>query len=90
MTLHRCGRLHTLAVGVVVAAALMLGGCSSSPSADELRQLETLKAEVASMQKQVGDLEKKKADLEKELADLNAKTQKAKDDQQVVRQRLGK
>ena len=90
MTLHRFGSLRPLATGVVLAAALTLGGCSSSPSEDELRQLEMLKGEVTSLQKKVGTLEQRKADLEKELADLNAKIQKAKDDQQVVRQRLGK
>lgn len=79
-----------LPVAVVAAGLLFFGGCSSSPSQEELTQLQTLKEEVASLQKQVSDLEKKKSGLEKELSDLAEKTKKAKDDAEIVRQRLGK
>jgi outer membrane murein-binding lipoprotein Lpp len=82
----------TLSLGgaMLLAGSLVLAGCSSSPSEDELRQLNQLKDEVASLQRQVSQVEQQKAALEKEIADKNAKLRDCQADQQVVRQRLGK
>lgn len=87
-------KLHSKALSLggalLVAGSLLLTGCSSSPSEEELRQLNQLKDELASLQKQVAQLEQQKSALEREVAEKNAKLKDCADDQQVVRQRLGK
>jgi septal ring factor EnvC (AmiA/AmiB activator) len=82
----------TLSLGGVclLAGSLMLGACSSSPSEDELRQLNQLRDEVASLQRQVSQIQQQKSALEKEIADKNMKLKDCADDQATVRQRLGK
>lgn len=76
--------------GTLLLGGLLLVGCSSSPSADELQQLNMLKDQASSLQREVSSKEQTKAALEKEIADKNAKLKKCADDQQVVKQRLGK
>ncbi len=76
--------------GTLLLGGLLLAGCSSSPSAEELQQLNMLKDQAASLQREVSSKEQTKAALEKEIADKNAKLKKCADDQQVVKQRLGK
>jgi septal ring factor EnvC (AmiA/AmiB activator) len=82
----------TLSLGgaFLLAGSLMLAACSSSPSEDELRQLNQLKDEVASLQRQVSQIDQQKSALEKEIAEKNAKLKNCADDQATVRQRLGK
>ena len=82
----------TLSLGgaFLLAGSLMLAGCSSSPSEEELRQLNQLKDELASLQRQVSQVQQQKSALEKDVAEKNAKLKDCQDDQQVVRQRLGK
>lgn len=84
--------MKTLSLGgaFLLAGSLMLAGCSSSPSEEELRQLNQLKEEVASLERQVSQVDQQKSALAKEIADKNAKLKDCQDDQQVVRQRLGK
>jgi len=81
--------------GVLYACLLLLLGmvltsCSSSPSVEELRQLAELKDQVSSLQREVSSKEQLKNNLDKEVADKNARLRKCNDDQQVVRQRLGR
>lgn len=77
----------TLMIGALVIAGLS-SGCSSNATEDELRQLEELKAEVASMEKEVQNLETEKAALLKSIADNDAKLKKCNDDKVIVEQRL--
>lgn len=77
-----------LAIGLLVSG-LVIAGCSSSPSEEELRQLNDLKAEVASLQRDVSAREQRKSALDSDIAEKNAKLQKCNEDKQVVRQRLG-
>lgn len=76
--------------GVIIAGLLMVVGCSSSPSEEELQQLTALKAEVASLEKQVKDRQAEKAALEKQIAEKNGKLQQCQSDQQAVKSALGK
>lgn len=71
-------------------SGMMLVGCSSRPDEAQMKQLDDLKAEIAVLQKEVSAKEQEKAALEKEVAEKSAKVQKAKADQQIVKQRLGK
>ncbi len=80
----------SLVASLLVSGSVGLVGCSSSPSADELTQLNNLKDEAASLQRDLSNKDQQKAALDKEIADKNAKLKKCNDDQQVVKQRLGK
>ena len=51
---------------------MVLTGCSSKPSDQELKQLEDLKAEVSSLEKQISAAESEKAALQKSIADKDA------------------
>ena len=55
-----------------------------------MRQLTTLQDEVASLQKDAATKDQQRATLEREVAEKQARLKKCQDDQQVVRQRLGR
>ena len=83
-------RITGFGVVLAVALALALAGCSSKADEEQLKQLDDLKAEVASLQRDISSKEQQRGTLDREVADKNAKIQKCNDDQQTVRQRLGK
>jgi|APIni6443716594_1056825.scaffolds.fasta_scaffold291543_2 septal ring factor EnvC (AmiA/AmiB activator) len=78
----------SLGVALLLAGSLVFAGCTSKPDEAEMKQLNDLKAEVASLQKEIASKEQAKAALEKEVAEKNAKLKKCADDQAVVKQRL--
>jgi outer membrane murein-binding lipoprotein Lpp len=78
-----------LLVAVCFGAAMMAAGCSSSPSDEELKQLDDLKAQTSSLEKQVADKTREKAALEKQLAEKNAKLQQCQSDQEAVKKAMG-
>lgn len=80
----------TLATAFLLSGSLVLFSCSSSPDEEMLRQLDELKEEHASLEKEAAEKEQRRAALDKEIAEKNAKLKKCNDDQQVVKQRLGK
>ncbi len=82
--------LQGVMIAALLSGGLMLSGCSSSPSDEELKQLDDLKAEVTSLQKQVDDKQAQKSALEKQIADKNAKIQQCQSDQEAVKKGLGK
>lgn len=55
-----------------------------------MKQLNDLKSEVASLQRDISAKEQQRGTLDREDADKNARVKKCNDDQQTVRQRLGK
>lgn len=75
---------------LLFSSSLVLWGCSSSPDEAQMKQLNDLKEEVASLQKEVAAKEQQKAEADRDLAEKNAKLKKCNDDQQVVKQRLAK
>lgn len=75
---------------LLLSGSLMLSGCSSHPDEEQMKQLNDLKEEVASLQKDMAAKEQQKANLDREIAEKNAKLKKCNDDQQVVKQRLSK
>jgi septal ring factor EnvC (AmiA/AmiB activator) len=83
-------KVSLLAVTLFFSGSLLLVGCSSSPDEAQMQQLNDLKKEYADLQNDQAQKEQQKATLTKEVADKNAKLKKCNDDQQVVRQRLGK
>lgn len=81
--------LQGLVVAIMVSGGVMLSGCSSSPSDEELKALDDLKAQVSALDKEVGDLQAQKTSLEKVLADKNAKIQQCQSDQDAVKKGSG-
>lgn len=77
-------------VALLLSSSAMLTGCSSGPDEAQLKQLDDLKGEVASLAREVDDKEKQVEALNRELAAKNDKIKKCNDDQQVVKQRLAK
>ena len=89
--MHKITRKVTVfSVALLFLGTLTLVGCSSKPDDKQMKQLNDLKAEVASLQKDIAAKEQEKAGLEKEVAAKNAKMTKIQQDQQIVKQRLGK
>lgn len=78
----------TLMIGAVLTAGLLATGCSSNASEEELRQLEALKAEVASIENEVRTLESEKASLQQSIAEKDAQLNKCNEDKKIVEQRL--
>jgi len=75
---------------LLVPGILVMSSCSSSPSEEEMAQLNTLKEEYAALQNEMATLNQEKGALEKELAEKEAMLKKCNDDQATVRTRLGK
>ncbi len=82
--------INLLIITSLMIGAVVLSSCSSSPSAEELRQLSDLKASVQALEKQIGDKKSEKARLEKQVAEKNGKLQQCQSDQEVVKKGLGK
>ncbi len=82
-------KLSTLAVvGMLFASTLV--GCSNNPSAEELKQLEDLKAEVSSLEKQIQTRESEKQALLKAIAEKDAQLAQCTKDKEALKARTGK
>ena len=77
----------SLMLGALLIGGLLASGCSSGPSEADLKALEELKAEVASLERQVSDLESQKTALQQSVADKDAQLKKCNDDKAVVQER---
>jgi len=78
---------------VGLTAALLLGtlvlwGCSSSPSKDELKQLETTQAEIASLAQKSNALKMEEASLQQSISEKQAKLKSCQDDKTAVETKL--
>ncbi|HMK38646.1 MAG TPA: hypothetical protein VK569_04840 [Bacteroidota bacterium] len=89
--MHKLNRTVTArALAILFAGSVVLVGCSSSPDEAQMKQLNDLKEEVATLQKDVAAKEEQKSTLDKQIAEKNAKLKKCNDDQAIVKQRLAK
>lgn len=82
--------VHSVSAVCLLAVALLIVGCARTPTEEEMRQLNDLKAEVASLERQVRDKQSEKADIERMIADKNKKLSECRDDQEAVKKALGK
>ena len=82
--------IKPLVIAIVLAGGMVFSSCSSSPSEEQLKQLNDLKQEVSSLEKQISDKQREKAGLEKQIADMNGKLQQCQSDQEAVKKGLGK
>ena len=83
----KCIRLFIVAVSL--AGGVVLTGCSSSPSDEELRALTELQAQVRQMEDQVVQKQRENATLEKQNAEKNGKLQQCQADQEGVKKAMG-
>jgi len=79
-----------LIITAFVAVGALITGCSSAPSAEELKQLDDLKATVKNLQMKVAEKKGEKGNLEKQIAEKNGKLQQCQSDQEAVKKGLGK
>jgi outer membrane murein-binding lipoprotein Lpp len=76
-----------LVVGIL-AGSLLLSGCTSRASEEEMKALSDMKAEVASLNKEVGQKERDKAALDREVTEKTNKLQQCAKDKEAVKARL--
>lgn len=74
--------------GVLMASSLVLWGCSSSPSKDELKQLETTQAEITSLTQKESALKREKASLRQTIDNRKATLKTCQDDMTAVELKL--
>lgn len=80
-------RIWAVSAGLVLSS-IVLWGCSSAPSKDELRQLETTRAEIASLTQRASALRTEAASLRDAIKDQRAKLKACQDDQTAVEAKL--
>jgi outer membrane murein-binding lipoprotein Lpp len=74
----------------ILCGGILVAGCSSAPSEEEMRQLNELKAEVASLERRIADMKKEKDNIDRMMAEKNAKLKQCQDDQEAVKKAMGK
>lgn len=79
-----------LIAAVFLAGGLILSGCSSSPSDEEMTQLTKLQEQVRSLENDIHAMQGEKANLEKQVAEKNGKLQQCQADQEAVKKGMGK
>ena len=79
-----------LAMAVVGSAMLLFAanGCKSTPSAEELKQLEDLKAEVTSIDKEINARQSEKASLQRSIGEKDVQLQQCMKDKEAVQQHI--
>jgi septal ring factor EnvC (AmiA/AmiB activator) len=80
----------TIGVTLLFSASLLQFGCSSGPDDTQLKSLQTLKDEVAQLEKEIKEKDTKKGELDKVIAEKSAGLKKINDDKAIVKQRLAK
>ncbi|MBI5019837.1 MAG: hypothetical protein HZB59_00170 [Ignavibacteriales bacterium] len=78
----------TLVVSLITGG-MLISSCSSSPSEEELQQLNSLKAQVSALENQIKEKKSEKASIEKQVAEKNGKLQQCQSDQEAVKKGLG-
>jgi len=78
-------RKNVLALVVALAlSSIVFGGCSSNPSKDELKQLETTQAEISSLAQKAGALRIEKVSLQQAVQHMRSKLKSCQDEQAAV------
>ncbi len=73
---------------VLVLSSMILWGCSSNPSKDELKQLETTQAEITSLTQKASALRMEKASLQQAIKDKQSTLKTCQDEQAAVDEKL--
>jgi chromosome segregation ATPase len=73
---------------VIIAISALVLGCARRPNAEELAQLEDLKAEVAALEREISSKEEERNRLQQQASQLDQDLKKCAEDKELVRQRL--
>jgi chromosome segregation ATPase len=73
---------------VIIAISALIMGCARRPNAEELAQLEDLKAEVASLEREIGSKQQERSQLQQQVSQLDQNLRTCAEDKEKVRQRL--
>jgi len=73
---------------VIITISALLMGCARRPSAEELAQLQDLRAEVAALEREISAKEQEKSGLQQQVSQLDQDMRKCAEDKEKVRQRL--
>jgi outer membrane murein-binding lipoprotein Lpp len=79
---------RTIVFAALALGSLVVGGCSSSPSKEELNQLEATRAEIASLSQKANALKTEKTTQQGIIAIKEAKLKNCQDDQIAVAAKL--
>ena len=77
-----------LGMAFLFSIALVLSGCSSEASVEQLQKIKELEAEKASLEQSVRTKEAEKSGLQSELNSLSSKLDNCNQEQETVKQRL--
>ncbi len=73
---------------VIITISALIMGCARRPSAEEVAQLEDLKAEVAALEREIASKEEEKSSLQQQVSQLDQDLRECAEDKEKVRQRL--
>jgi hypothetical protein len=82
-------KAFTLSVIGLAMMAVVLTGCSNTPSEEELKQLDDLKAQVASLEKEIAAKSAEKDALLKAIGEQDAQLALCLKDKAAVQAKLG-
>ncbi len=85
MTLIKKVMTHVL---VIITISALIMGCARRPSAEELAQLEDLRAEVAALEREIESKEGERSSLQQQVSELDQNLRTCAEDKEKVRQRL--
>ena len=77
-----------LGMAVLFSVALVLSGCSSEASVEQLQKIKELETEKATLEQTVRTKETEKSSLESEFNSLSSKLNNCNQEQEIVKQRL--
>jgi septal ring factor EnvC (AmiA/AmiB activator) len=72
----------------LIAASVLLAGCTKYADQSQMQQLDNIKNEIATLQQQVTNAEQQKADLQKQVADKQQQIKTLQSNEQLLQQRL--
>lgn len=81
-------RMFGLTITTLSLAGLLLVGCSSNATEEELKQLEDLKAEVTSLEKELASKQNELDNLKKAIAEKDAQLKKCAEDKAAAEKAL--
>jgi outer membrane murein-binding lipoprotein Lpp len=79
--------LFVLLAALMMTGSVVITGCSSGPSEEQMQQLNDLKAEVESLSSQVSSKNDEKSSLQRQIADKDSKIKGYMNDMDAVKKR---
>jgi septal ring factor EnvC (AmiA/AmiB activator) len=79
--------LFVLLAALMMTGSVIITGCSSGPSEEQMQQLNDLKAEVESLNSQVSSKNDEKSSLQRQIADKDSKIKGYMNDMDAVKKR---